>query len=92
MPGREAETGWAWLEAQADASAPSREICRDAAVCFSTPAGRALLGHLEKSFLSRRVPPTAPDAVLRHVEGQRSVVAHLLALRDRGREGPDPSY
>ena len=48
--------------------------------CFGTPEGRRVLDYLRRTFLGRRVPPTAPDAVLRHVEGQRSVVAHIDGL------------
>ena len=57
--------------------------------CLATPNGRLLFRHLRRLFLDRRLPPTARDAELRHVEGQRSVVAHLLQLMERGR-GPAP--
>ena len=83
--------GWAWFDGDDAAGGASTGICHDAAVCFATAAGRQVLHHLERSFLNRRLPPTASDALLRHVEGQRSVVAHLLALCERGRESPAPS-
>ena len=87
--------GWAWFDGSAVSEPATHighpDICHDAAVCFSTAAGREVLRHLERSFLDRRLPPTASDALLRHVEGQRSVVAHLLALCERGRESPAPS-
>jgi len=80
-------SGWAWLEtAPANAEATS-ELCRAAAASLGTPGGRAVLRHLRQSFLDRRLGPTASDAELRHVEGQRSVVAHLLRLVERGRDG-----
>ena len=84
----ETPSGWAWLEAQPTTT--DAGIAIDAAGCFAGPQGRAVLAHLQSTFLDRRVPPSAPDALLRHVEGQRSVVAHLLALVERGREGPLP--
>ena len=88
--------GWAWFDDRAAAGEPAidpsqADICHAAAVCFATAAGRQVLRHLERSFLDRRLSPTASDALLRHVEGQRSVVAYLLALSQRGRESPAPS-
>ena len=50
------------------------------AACFATPAGVVVLDQLRRVFLDRRVPPTASDAELRHVEGQRAVVAWIMAM------------
>ncbi len=53
-------------------------------------AGARLLGHLERRFLGHTLPPTASDAELRHLEGQRSVVHylhHLVATARRGASG-----
>ena len=80
MPG-----GWGWFEPPPAAADLPDEACRCAAACFAGRDGQALLRHLQRAFLDRRVPPTANDAELRHVEGQRSVVAHLLTLIERGR-------
>ena len=44
-----------------------------------------LYRHLERVFLLRRVPPQTSDQELRHIEGQRSLVAHLQSLAARGR-------
>ena len=79
--------GWAWLEAPADPGEPSPDLCRAAAACLGTPDGRLLVRHLRRTFLDRRLPPASSDAELRHLEGQRSVVAHLLQLWSAA-EGP----
>lgn len=84
MAAPEPLAGWAWLEAPGDASAPAPELCRAAAACFGGADGQYLLRHLRRSFLDRRLPPSASNAELRHLEGQRSVVAHLVQLVERG--------
>jgi hypothetical protein len=90
--GPERADGWAWFDAPAAGldEAPD-EVCRSAAACLGTSHGRVVLRHLRRAFLDRRVPPTADDAELRHVEGQRSVVSHLLQLAERGHGGAAPS-
>jgi hypothetical protein len=80
--------GWAWLEAQAGDADDDRELARAFARCFSGSEGALALAHLRRVFLDRRLPPSASDAELRHLEGQRSVVAHVAALIERGRHGP----
>jgi hypothetical protein len=85
VPAAEPLEGWAWLEAAGEAVDLPDEICRSAVACLGGDRGRVLLRHLQRRFLDRRVPPTAADAELRHAEGQRSVVAHLLQLFERGR-------
>lgn len=79
MPADPAAASWPWPEAEAAGSAPPgiEEACL---ACFATLPGRLVLDHLRRVFLDRRVPPSASDAELRHVEGQRSVVAWLLAM------------
>jgi hypothetical protein len=77
--------GWDWLEPDAARIEPPAELCRCAAACFGGPSGRLVLRHLQRLFADRRLPPSATDAELRHVEGQRSVVSHLLRLLERGR-------
>ncbi len=75
--------GWRALET-ARPKAPPHELAEAFANCFSSPAGMLVMDHLCRTFLNRRVPPTACDAVLRHVEGQRSVVAHIQSLIEQG--------
>jgi len=83
---REASSeGW---NALAEASAtvePIDEVARAFAHCFRDATGAIVLEHLRKVFLERRLGPSATDAELRHVEGQRSVVAYVLGLIERGR-------
>lgn len=86
MPERELPAGWGWFEPLPSTHGLPDEVCRSAAVCFAGRDGDLLLRHLQRVFLDRRLPPTASDAELRHVEGQRSVVAHLLTLIERGRD------
>jgi hypothetical protein len=61
------------------------ELARCAARLFTSADGQRLLDHLERAYLLRRVPPQVSDQELRHIEGQRCLVAHLLSLVARGR-------
>lgn len=71
--------GWPWQDAL-DPPLHGPDIADVYRSCFAGPAGRLVLDHLRKLFLLRRVAPSASDAELRHVEGQRSVVAWLFAM------------
>ena len=88
MRAPDATAGWAWFDAAPDVEAPVDDVCRSAAACLSSSQGQILLRHLKRAFLDRRIPPTASDAELRHAEGQRSVVDHLMHLVERGRVKP----
>ena len=55
-----------------------------AARCFATTDGAKVLAHLKAMTLDRALGPGADNAQLRHLEGQRALVAHLLALIARG--------
>jgi hypothetical protein len=76
--------GWAWFEEHCSPPAET-EICRAFARCFHGSDGRLIVDHLKRLILDRRLPPSATDAELRHLEGQRSAVAHMLAMVERGR-------
>lgn len=82
------DEGWAWF-AGPDGSGgdhePDRALLTACARCFSTPDGERVLRHLNFLTRERVLGPGAPDAVLRHVEGQRHLVAHLTALIERGK-------
>jgi hypothetical protein len=54
------------------------------AACLQTPAGNEVLRQLRRLFLDRRLAPSARDSELWHLEGQRSVVAYVLAMVARG--------
>ena len=79
--------GWSWFEAgEALNGVPvDDELCRAFARCFAGADGELASRHLARVFLDRRLPPTASDAELRHLEGQRCAVAHIEALIARGR-------
>ncbi len=81
------EAGWEALGEQPHPVEHEDELARAFAHCFRDAAGAMVLEHLRRCFLDRRLGPGASDAELRHVEGQRSVVAHVLALIERGRRG-----
>ena len=68
------------------------QLALDAARCFATPQGERLLMHLRRITLERRLAPDCPEAELRHLEGQRHLLAHIEALTQRGREGPQQTH
>ena len=88
MPVDRAPSGWAWFAvpetAAAGSGADDLELCRAFARCFAGADGRIVLDHLRRVVLDRRLPPNASDAELRHLEGQRYAVAHIVAMVERG--------
>ncbi len=84
--------GWAWFDAPDRPAEPDREVCRSFLACFAGANGEATLAHLRRVFLDQRLPPSATDAELRHVEGQRSVVAYVLALLERARDPQEDRF
>ncbi|MBP2301629.1 Bbp19 family protein [Azospirillum picis] len=88
--GRE-RAGWEWLEAEAAGSraaiAGGNDPAPSFARCFAGPDGGRVLAVLRTMTLDRALGPDAPDATLRHLEGQRQLVATILALVARGRAG-----
>jgi len=84
--------GWGWFDGQ-DISArvdgqTRRALERDAARLLATPEGERLFRHLDSLTRRRVLGPDAGDATLRHLEGQRQLVAYLEALAQRGRADP----
>jgi hypothetical protein len=65
----------------------ARDIERLYARLFSSEDGRRVLAHLQAVTFGRALGPASPDAQLRHMEGQRAMVATILRLVDRGRQG-----
>jgi len=79
------DLGWSWFSATAPTSKHDEVLAQAVAACFVGSNGELVIQHLRATFLERRVAPTASDAELRHVEGQRSAIAYLLRLaRPRG--------
>jgi hypothetical protein len=52
---------------------------------FSTDDGKRALSYLQTMTFQRAYGPTVSDEQLRHTEGQRSLVATILRMIDRGR-------
>jgi len=80
------EEGWAWFD-RGQAPAADRALSETFARCFKGGDGEAVLAHLRAVTLERALGPGATDAQLRHLEGQRQLVAHILSLVARGRDG-----
>ena len=79
MPAERPSPGWPWPDGEPPATADGA-VDEAFVACFAGPAGRIVLDQLRRVFLDRRVAPSASDAELRHVEGQRSAAAWLLAM------------
>jgi len=53
---------------------------------FATDDGQRVLAHLQVLTFQRALGPGVADEQLRYIEGQRSMVATILRLIDRGRK------
>lgn len=82
-------TGWDWLDAIAmpDPGGSESDPAPAFARCFVGPDGQRVLATLKAMTLERALGPDASDAALRHLEGQRLLVATILALAARGGRG-----
>jgi len=93
----EARKGWSWFDrdngpatatgAQADLPDLGRDLRLAYARCFSGPDGEKVIKHLRAITLDRALGPDASADMLRHVEGQRQLVAYISAQFERGRSG-----
>jgi len=79
--------GWAWLSA-APTAAGGDDLAAAFARCFTGADGVRVLHHLRAVTTERSLGPDAPEAALRHLEGQRQLVQAIHALVARGRAGP----
>ena len=88
------QAGWDWLEATltacpqaaaAAAAAADADPAPSFARCFAGRDGERVLAVLRAMTLDRAMGPDASEAALRHLEGQRQLVATILALVARGR-------
>ncbi|NQV46539.1 MAG: hypothetical protein HQ504_02030 [Rhodospirillaceae bacterium] len=83
--------GWAWFgldesaTANNDSAATDKDLAQCFARCFRDRDGERVTRHLKAMTMEQALGPGAPDTVLRHLEGQRQLVAHILALIERGR-------
>ena len=83
----EVSTGWEWLEGDQIRSREA-EVTKelDSALrakfsrAFDSEDGRSVISHLKSITLARSLGPSASDAALRHLEGQRQLVIYILAL------------
>ncbi len=89
----EPEAGWAWFQTAEPGPledggpfASEAELAALAARCFRGKDGDRLLDHLRALTLKRALGPRSSDEELRHLEGQRQLVARLCALVRRGLE------
>ena len=77
-------SGWQWFDAPDDCELHDAEgdpsVTITFARCFDSPDGDRVLQHLRRLTLERALGPGASDALLRHLEGQRQLVAYILAL------------
>lgn len=85
--------GWPWLEEPASAGeggggSDDPSLALAFARCFATADGRRVLRQLRVWTLERAVGPAASDAQLRHLEGQRQLVAQILTLIREGAGRP----
>jgi hypothetical protein len=87
MASEDTAQGWAWFAHDAtvgEACPEELALYRTFARCFAGPDGQAVLEHLKRTVLERRLAPNGSDAELRHLEGQRCAVAHIVAMVERG--------
>jgi hypothetical protein len=85
MHADEQTLGWSWFSAEPPSSLTDDDLTKAVQACFAGRNGDVVIEHLRTLYLDRRVPPSASDAELRHVEGQRAAIAYLLRLaRPRG--------
>lgn len=87
----EPDLGWAWFESKSppsdhETSTVDHDLASTFARCFRGEDGVTALKHLRKITHQRILGPCASDALLRHMEGQRQLVSHLIALVQHGQD------
>lgn len=82
--------GWDWFgtEAGHELTASSEDsqledLSRAFRECFHSASGQAVLSHLRAITLDRFLGPMVADSALRHLEGQRHLMAYVIALVER---------
>lgn len=64
-----------------------RDLERAFTRLFSTDDGKKVLSYLHAVTFMRAAGMDTPDSVLRYMEGQRALLAMILRMIDRGRQG-----
>lgn len=87
---QQSDDGWGWFEGASTASGDGAPDTLPTAFarCFRGPDADRVIRYLRALTLDRATGPSTSDAGLRHLEGQRQLVAHVLALLERGRNFP----
>ena len=67
------------------AKTEQREIERLFARFFISEDGRKVLAYLQMMTFQRAASPSSAESEIRHMEGQRALMATILRLIDRGR-------
>lgn len=95
------EKGWDWINKKSppieentrasvcnsDAFFDVENIQRTFARCFAGKDGDKAINYLKKLTYERPLSPDNNDVSIWHLEGQRYLTAHIIALVERGRKG-----
>ncbi|CAK0760591.1 conserved hypothetical protein [uncultured Gammaproteobacteria bacterium] len=87
-------TGWNWFSTPASTSRTAEDEAEALAGCFTRCFtgidGARVLAALRAMTTERVLAPDASEAVLRHLEGQRHLVATIQSLIARGHNPHQP--
>lgn len=92
------DLGWAWFDLNSSSndhkqSPTDRDLAQVFERCLGGEEGVKVLKHLKFITHSRVLGPAASDALLRHMEGQRQLVAYIISLVEHGRgHGQDHDF
>jgi len=80
---------WSWFDpivnpTPREAEFDPLQLDRIAAQFFQTDDGAYLLRFLRAITMDRTLGPDASDGLLRHLEGQRQIIAQLIKMTQRG--------
>jgi len=73
------------FEIPAPDAAARRDIEKSYARLFASADGQQVLAHLQGLTMMRALGPEAPEAHIRHAEGQRALVGTILRLIAAGK-------
>lgn len=86
------DLGWGWFDADEkrrnEPRKDEQELLRIFGKCFRGSHGDQALEHLRAITLGRALGPHCSDELLRHVEGQRQLVAYITSLVKRAHAEP----